>query len=40
MREVWASTRMFDTFLRHLKQGDGLDEALEAARVPGYDGSS
>lgn len=36
MREVGAPTRMFDTFLHHLKQGDGIDEAFEAARVPHY----
>jgi len=36
MREVGAPTRMFDTFLRHLKQGDGIEESFEAARVPRY----
>ena|GEM_PF-1270848 len=36
MREVGAPTRMFDTFLRHLKQGGGIDESFEAARVPRY----
>lgn len=36
MREVGAPTQMFDTFLRYLKQGAGLDVALETARVPQY----
>ncbi|WP_133510289.1 DUF3050 domain-containing protein [Candidatus Thiosymbion oneisti] len=36
MREVGAPTRMFDTFLCCLKQGDGIDESLEAACVPRY----
>ncbi len=36
MREVGAPTRMFDTFLRHLKKGDGIDESFEEARVPRY----
>jgi len=36
MREVGAPTRMFDTFLNHLKQGDGIDKSFEAARVPHY----
>jgi len=36
MREVGTPTRMFDTFLRHLKQGEGIEESLEAAGVPRY----
>jgi len=36
MREVGAPTWMFDTFLRHLKLGDGIEESFGAARVPRY----
>lgn len=36
MREVDASTRMFDAFLHHFEQGGDLDEAFAAAGVPRY----
>ena len=36
MQEGGAPPRTFDTFLRHLKQGDGVDGSLKAANVPRY----
>lgn len=36
MREVGASSRMFDTFLGHMRQGTALDASFDAERVPRY----
>jgi len=36
MREVGASSRMFDTFLDHMRRGMALDASFEAAQVPRY----
>ena len=36
MREVGASSRMFDTFLDHMRQGMALNASFEAVQVPRY----